>query len=91
MIDQPDRRTVIGPWRRIMFRVWVVAGAVVALIVLVGGPIVSAEGAEGTRWIAIASPIAMAIFILSGLGWLALLITSRRARSRASGDTERAG
>lgn len=90
MVDQPDRPTVIGPWRRILFRTWIVAGALVALIVLIGGPIVSADGADGTRWIAIASPIAMAIFILSALGWLALLITSRRAQRRPSTDSKRA-
>ena len=65
-------------WRRRMFWIWIAASIVVALTAMVGGPLVSADGSDGTAWIALLSPVAMAVFILTGVTWLVLVFFSQR-------------
>lgn len=75
----PDRKSLLTRWRRALFAVWIVTGIVVALLATVAGPIVSTDGSDGTAVIALASPIAMIIFLATGLAWIILLVLSRRS------------
>ena len=78
-------------WRRGVFWIWVVASIVVALIAMIGGPLVSTDGSDGTAWIALVSPIAMAVFVLTGVTWLVLLMFSRRQPRSSAGATSNNG
>ncbi len=74
----PRRSEVLTTWRRMLFSTWIIAGLVAAAFAMIGGPIMSSDGASGTALIALVSPLAMLIFIVSGLAWLMLLISSKR-------------
>ncbi len=76
----PSRRNLLGRWRRGLFYTWIVAALVAALAAMIAGPIVSIDGAEGTSAVALISPIAMAIFIVTGMSWLVLLVLSHQSR-----------
>ena len=75
-----SRREMLTVWRRRVFYIWVAASIAVALVAMIGGPLVSTDGSEGTRWIAFVSPAVMALFVISGLGWLVLLMYSQRKK-----------
>lgn len=77
----PDRKNLLNRWRRALFAVWIVTGIVVASFVSIGGPMVSTDGADGTAVIALATPIAMLVFMASGLAWMILLVLSKRNQS----------
>ena len=76
----PSRHDLLGRWRRGLFYTWIVAALVAALAAMIAGPIVSIDGAEGTSAVALISPIAMAIFIVTGMSWLVLLVLSHQSR-----------
>lgn len=76
----PNRREMLGGWRRALFYTWIIAAIVAALTAMIGGPVASTDGSVGTMWIALVSPIAMAIFLVSALAWLVLLVVSHRSK-----------
>jgi hypothetical protein len=75
-----DRHEILTIWRRRLFTFWIVVSAVIGLFIVVGGPLLSTDGSDGTRWVALLSPLAMALFVLSGVAWLVLLVVSQRRR-----------
>lgn len=75
-----DRHELLTTWRRWLFYVWVVAAGVAAAAAMIAGPIVSSDGSDGTSWVALLSPAAMAVFVLTGITWLALLAISHRSK-----------
>lgn len=75
-----NRNEVLTIWRRRLFYVWVGAAIIAASVALLAGPVVTADGADGTGWVALVSPAAMAVFLVSGLAWLALLVMSHRSK-----------
>ncbi len=74
------RGALLTKWRRALFYTWIIAAIVAAAAAMIGGPLVSTDGVDGTRFIALVSPAAMAVFLVSGLIWLALLVFSHRSR-----------
>ena len=74
-----EHRAVLTTWRKRLFYVWVVAAALAAIAVLIGGPIASTDGVDGTSAIALISPLAMLVFLVSGVTWLALLVLTHRS------------
>lgn len=50
------------------------------MVAAFGGPIISSTGSDGTTPIALMAPLAMFVLIVTGIGWLVLLVTSRRKR-----------
>lgn len=74
-----DRKSLLTRWRRALFVVWIVTGIVAALLASVAGPIVSTDGSDGTAVIALISPLAMFIFLATGLAWIVLLVLSKRS------------
>lgn len=81
MVSSPTtHRALLTKWRRVLFYVWVGAAIIAATAAMIGGPIMSTDGTDGTRFIALVSPVAMAVFIITGLAWLALLVTTHRSR-----------
>lgn len=75
-----DRHELLTTWRRGLFYTWVIAAIVAAATAMIAGPIVSSDGADGTTWIALVSPAAMAVFVITGAIWLALLAISHRSK-----------
>jgi hypothetical protein len=73
-----DRHEMLTIWRRRLFIFWIVVSAAIALFAIIGGPLLSTDGSDETRWVALLSPLAMALFVLSGVAWLVLLIASHR-------------
>jgi hypothetical protein len=80
MTPIPERRELLTAWRRSLFYVWVIAAIIAAFTAMIAGPLVSTDGAEGTKWVALVSPAAMAVFVVTGLAWLALLVSSHRSK-----------
>lgn len=81
-MDAINRHEMLTIWRRRLFGFWVAASLLVAALAVVGGPMLSTDGADGTAWIALLSPIAMTLFVVSGLAWLVLLMRSSRRSTR---------
>jgi hypothetical protein len=79
MLRKPDRSELLGRWRQLLFYTWVVAAMVALIAAAVGGPLTSTDGTDGTSVIAIISPIAMAVFLITGLAWLVLLVFYNRS------------
>lgn len=79
-----NRREMLTTWRRRLFVFWVAASILVAALAVVGGPVFSTDGADDTAWVALLSPIAMMLFVVSGLAWLVLLMRSSRRSTRNS-------
>ena len=79
-IPQPDRNDMLTRWRRVLFYVWGVAAMIAAVAALIAGPIASFDGASGTAAVALISPLAMFVFIVTGLAWLVLLVLSHRSK-----------
>ena len=80
MTSITDRRQLLTVWRHRLFYLWVVAAMVTAGAAMIAGPIVSSDGVDGTTWVALLSPLAMAIFLISSVAWLALLVISHRSK-----------
>jgi hypothetical protein len=74
----PGRRNLVAGWRKALFVTWIVAASAAALVAAVLGPIVSADGADGTTLVALVSPLCMLVFLVAALLWLALLVLSAR-------------
>lgn len=81
-MDAISRHEMLTMWRRRLFGFWVTASLLVAALAVVGGPMLSTDGSDGTAWIAVLSPIAMTLFVVSGLAWLVLLMRSSRPGTR---------
>lgn len=73
------RRQLRGKRRHGLFRAWVAASALVALYVGFGGPLATYLG-ENRTLVAAAVPALMIFMLTSGLGWLVLLVNSKRSR-----------
>lgn len=80
MTSITDRRELLTVWRHWLFYVWVIAAMVAAITAMVAGPLVSTDGADGTKWVALISPAAMLIFVVTGITWLVLLVLSHRSK-----------
>lgn len=76
----PSRTELLTRWRRGLFYIWIGAALIAVFTAMIGGPLASTDGANGTSAIALIAPVAMAVFLLSGLTWLALLVLSHRSR-----------
>jgi len=78
-MDTPSRRQLRGRWRRGLFWLWIVASALVAVYIGIGGPLADYFGA-GRGPVAAAVPALMFFLLARGLGWLILLVTAKRSR-----------
>lgn len=73
----PDRNYALTTLRRGLFMTWIVAAIVVAALAMLAGPVASRDGVDGTSAVALLSPLAMLVFVVTGLAWLAILVLSR--------------
>jgi hypothetical protein len=80
MTSLTDRTELLTVWRRRLFYVWVGAAIIAAIAAMMAGPAVSTDGVDGTMWVALISPVAMTIFLVSGVTWLALLVFGHRSK-----------
>lgn len=80
----PTNKELRGQWRRNLFWAWVVASAIVALYIGIVGPFTHYFG-EGQPFVALAVPALMFFMLATGLGWLVLLVFSRREHTQAGG------
>jgi hypothetical protein len=78
-----NNRHLRGSWRRRLFAAWVLVSAAAGIYIALAGPVASYLG-EGRDLVALVVPGLMVFFLATGLGWLVLLVTSRRSR-RAQG------
>lgn len=76
-MQAPSNRKMRGRWRRRLFVAWVVASACVGLYVGIAGPFATYFG-EGRPWVALATPALMIFMLATGVGWLVLLVASKR-------------
>lgn len=77
-INQPR---AVAVWSRRLFVFWISLSALIALFAVVGGPLISIYGVVDTEWVAVVSPLAVALFLASGLAWLALSMTAQKQQS----------
>ncbi len=89
-METPDRQTLRNPLRRRLFWIWVVASALVALYVGIGGPLAH-YFSEGRAYIAIASTALMFFLLLTGFGWLILYCLAGRNSGPEMRDGSRPG
>ncbi len=75
-----NRNELLTTWRRGLFYVWVVAAIVAAAAAMIGGPLVATDGVDGTKWVALVSPAAISVFVVTGIAWLALLTIPHRSK-----------
>ncbi|MBU1210205.1 MAG: hypothetical protein KJ587_02910 [Alphaproteobacteria bacterium] len=80
MTSITGRRELLTVWRRRLFYLWVGAAIIAGFAAMLAGPIVISDGSDGTTWVALISPAAMAVFVISGIAWLALLVASHRSK-----------
>jgi len=80
MTSITERRELLTVWRRWLFYVWVIAAIIAAAAAMLAGPLVSVDGVEGTKWVALVSPASMFVFVVTGLAWLVLLVMSHRSK-----------
>lgn len=80
MTSMTERHQMLSVWRRRLFYLWVAAAMIAAAAAMIASPIVIADGVAGTQWVALVSPAAMAVFIVTGLAWLALLVATHRSK-----------
>ena len=80
---QMNKRALLGRWRRILFYTWVGSSIVIAAVLMIGGPLVAPDGTSAPALIAYLPMLAMAIFILSGAGWLIAVAYSEGRSSRS--------
>ena len=80
MTSITERHELLTVWRQRLFYVWVIAAIIAGAAAMLAGPMISADGSAGTKWIALISPAAMGVFLITGLAWLALLVSSHRSK-----------
>lgn len=87
-MDTPTNRDMRHPWRRRLFGTWIVATAVIALYIGIGGPLANYFG-DGRAYFAIASTALMFFLLVTGFGWLILFVLAgppRHPRVTKSSD-----
>ena len=80
MTSLTDRRELLTVWQRRLFYVWITAALIAVIDAMFGGPIASTDETDGTMWVALISPAAMFIFLLTGFTWLVMLVLSHRSK-----------
>ncbi len=78
--NQPNNRELLTIWRRRLFLTWIVVAVIAAATAMIGGPFVSTDGSDFTRYIALVSPIAMFTFLITASAWLVLTVLTHRSR-----------
>ncbi len=78
-METPSNRQLRGRWRRGLFWAWVGVSLVVSVYVAIVGPFAHYFG-EGRSFVALVVPAVMVFMLVTGLGWLVLLVSSRRRR-----------
>ena len=73
-----SRRALCSRWRKRLFIAWVGASLLVAIYAAVAGPVAGYIG-EGRSFIAIAVMGLMFFMLLTGFGWLAMFVFSKRS------------
>lgn len=76
-----SNRAIRGRWRQWLFRAWLGASFVISVYVGLAGPFTS-YASDGRSLVALAVPAVMVFMLLTGLGWLVLLVVSRRRDAR---------
>lgn len=78
--ESPERQrnhALRNKWRHRLFRFWVGGSALVALYLMLGGPLTAFTGLEKPAVALVVVPL-MILLLASGLVWLVLLVRSRR-------------
>ena len=70
-------RALREKWRKRLFRFWVGGSAIVALYLVLAGPLTAFTGLEKPTVALVVAPF-MFLLLASGLVWLILLVRSRR-------------
>lgn len=83
-----SNKSMRGSWRRVLFAGWVIASAIVGFYVGAAG-FFAGHFAAGPEIVALAVPGLMFFMLATGVGWLVLLVMSRRGPARQD-QTERA-
>jgi NhaP-type Na+/H+ or K+/H+ antiporter len=81
-MERPPTRIVRTRWRRRLFWGWVGVSLVVAVYVGVTAPFAEYFG-EGWPVVALVVPAVRVFMLVTGLGWLALLVASRPRQDRS--------
>lgn len=78
---QPPRHKVLGRWRRWFFFGWIALTIVALLFIVILDPL-ALSGEVDKAVVAAFMPFLMILLTLTGIGWLILLVTSRRDRQQ---------
>lgn len=85
-MDTPTNREMRGIWRRRLFRAWVLATALIAIYIGIGGPLANYFG-DGRAYFAIASTALMFFLLVTGFGWLVFFVLAGPPRRPSPQET----
>ena len=85
-MDTPTNREMRGIWRRRLFRAWVLATALIAIYIGIGGPLANYFG-DVRAYFAIASTALMFFLLVTGFGWLVFFVLAGPPRHPSARKT----